>query len=317
MKNDVEVSKGDGLAYKLNNRKGLTEKTKDKFFLISILLPAALLLCFTIGIPIVKSLYMSFFDVKLLSMNDYTWNQFANYKKVITDPEFFHSTYITFKYVIIVVLLQFAFGLLLALILNSNIRFRRFLRTVVLLPWIVPTIVTALLWMWLFQPQYGLINYVLQSLNIINEPNQWLQSIDLALPAIIVTALWRQLPFMSTMLLAGLQGIPEQLYEAAKIDGASKLQLFWHVTLPMLKGTIKTVSLIAIIENFKMFPLFWIMTGGGPLDSTTTLAILSYETAFTDLDLGLGATIGAIWLVIMLVVAWLYNMMFKLGSNKV
>jgi multiple sugar transport system permease protein len=294
----------------------LSEKTKDAIFLAVIICPAFLLLLSTIGIPIVKSLYMSFFEVSLLSMKNYSWNSFYNYKQLFTEEDFIHSITVTFRYVFSVVSLQFVLGMTLAVLLNGKLRFRRVIRTVILIPWVIPTIVGALLWMWLFQPQYGVINYVLESLHLIDQPVQWLSDIHLAIWVVIIAALWKQLPFMVTMLLAGMQGISEDMYEAAMIDGASKRQQFFYITLPMMKNTIKTITLIACIENFKMFPLFWIMTSGGPVDSTTTLAILSYKTAFIDLDLGKGAAIGVLWLIIMLLFAWGYNKLFSLGEGK-
>ncbi|WP_276357029.1 carbohydrate ABC transporter permease [Cohnella caldifontis] len=294
----------------------LSEKKKDFLFLAVLILPALLLLLFTIGIPILKSLYLSFFDVSLLSMKTQTWNAFGNYKKLFADQELVHAIGVTFRYVVTVVFLQFALGMMLALILNGKIPFRRALRTVILIPWVIPTIIGALLWMWLFQPQYGVMNFILQRLELIGKPLQWLSDIHLALWAVTIAALWKQLPFMVTMLLAGMQGIPGEMYEAAMIDGAGKRQQFFHITLPMLKNTIKTVTLIACIENFKMFPLFWIMTSGGPVNATTTLSILSYKTAFIDLDLGKGAATGALWLVIMLLFSWVYNRLFAIGEGK-
>ncbi|XID92069.1 carbohydrate ABC transporter permease [Paenibacillaceae bacterium WGS1546] len=294
----------------------LSEKAKDAIFLAVIICPALLLLLFTIGIPIVKSLYMSFFEVSLLSMKSQVWNSFENYKQLFSDGEFAHAIGVTFRYVFSVVAIQFVLGIALALILNGKIPFRRALRTVILIPWVVPTLIGALLWMWLFQPQYGVLNYILQTLHVIDRPLQWLSDMQLALWAVMLAALWKQLPFMTTMLLAGMQGIPSDMYEAATIDGASKRQQFLYITLPMLKNTIKTVTLIACIENFKMFPLFWIMTGGGPVNATTTLAIFSYKTAFIELDLGKGAAIGAMWLVIMLLFSWVYNRLFAIGEDK-
>lgn len=299
-----------------DKRMRLSEKSKDFLFLLLIISPAFLMLAFTIGIPIIKSLYMSFFDVSLLRMNSYEWNSFQNYFRLFTEEDFGHAIIVTFRYVFTVVLLQFVLGIAFAVLLNGKIRFRRTIRTVILVPWVIPTIVGALLWMWLFQPQYGVINYLLQAVHIIDQPIQWLSDIKLALWAVIIAALWKQLPFMVTMLLAGLQGIPGDMYEAAMIDGANKRQQFWYITLPMLKNTIKTVTLIACIENFKMFPLFWVMTSGGPVDATTTLAIFSYKTAFIDLDLGQGAAIGAIWLIIMILFSWIYNRLFAIGEGK-
>lgn len=291
------------------------DKAKDGLFLTVLIGPALAVLVFTIGIPIVKSLYMSFFEVTLLRMNDYAWNGFANYRSVFEGGEFAQALKVTFTYVVSVVLIQFALGMGLALLLQRKSRAQRALRTIVLIPWVIPTMIGALLWMWLFQPQYGVVNYMLMQLRITDTPFQWLSDLQLALPAVMVAALWKQLPFMSTMLLAGMQGISEEMYEAARIDGAGKRQQFWYITLPMLKNTIKTVTLIACIENFKMFPLFWIMTGGGPLDKTTTLAVLSYQTAFINLDLGAGAAIGVLWLMVMLAFSWAYNKLFSLGER--
>lgn len=292
------------------------EAWKDRVFVTALLLPALFILTFTIGIPIVKSIYMSFFDVSLLKMKHQPWNNLANYKEILSDGEFYSAVRVTLTYVACIVGIQFVLGLTLALVLNSSIRFKKLFRTLILIPWIVPTIVASLLWMWLLQPQYGLVNYVLLQLNIIDKPYAWLSDLKLALGAVIITALWRQLPFMSTMLLAGMQGISEDLYEAAQIDGANRRQLLFHITLPLLKNNIKTVSLISIIENFKMFPLFWIMTGGGPLNSTTTLAIHSYKTAFVQLDLGKGAAIGSLWLILMIFISIVYNKLFSLGEDQ-
>lgn len=300
----------------ISRKRKWNEAAKDKLFVALIVVPALALMVFTIGIPIVKSLYLSFFHVTLLKMKVYEWNDFGNYKQIFADPEFYSSLKTTFVYVCCIVFLQFVLGMLQALLLNTNIRFRRALRTLILIPWVVPTVIGALLWMWLFQPQYGVVNYILMSLHMIDKPNEWLTSPALALPAVMMAALWRQLPFMTTMLLAGLQGIPEEVYEAAEMDGANKLQQFFYVTLPFLKPTIRTVTLIAFIENFKMFPLFWIMTGGGPMNSTTTLAILSYKTAFIGLDLGKGAAIGGVWLIILLLFSWVFNRLFSIGEGK-
>ncbi|WP_189020499.1 carbohydrate ABC transporter permease [Paenibacillus marchantiophytorum] len=292
-----------------------SSRAKDRWFLFFLLAPPMALLFLTLGIPILKSIYISFFDVTLLHMNDYRWNNFANYLHLWTEQDFIQALRTTLIYVIGIVILQFVLGILLASILNHVVRMRKLLRTVILIPWTIPTIVVALLWMWLFQPQYGILNYILVSWGIIDKPYEWLSSLHLALPAVMVAALWRQLPFMSTMLLAGMQGISAEIYEASRIDGANRQQTFWYITLPQLKNTIRTVTLIAMIENFKMFPLFWIMTGGGPLNATTTLAILSYKTAFIKLNLGEGAAIGVLWLLLLLGISWGYNKLFSIGEE--
>ncbi|MEK3913418.1 carbohydrate ABC transporter permease [Paenibacillus sp. FSL H7-0331] len=307
---DVKVT-----THKPYGRAWLSDRAKDKWFLFFLLAPPMVMLLLAIGIPIAKSIYMSFFNVTLLRMNDYQWNNFANYVHLSTDGEFIGALGTTLKYVVGIVLLQFIFGIVLAALLNRIVFMRKWLRTLILIPWTIPTLVVALLWMWMFQPQYGVLNYLFVSWGLIGKPYDWLTSLDLALPAVMAAALWRQLPFMATMLLAGMQGISPEIYEAADIDGANRRQAFWYITLPQLKSTIQTVTLIAMIENFKMFPLFWIMTGGGPLNATTTLAILSYKTAFVKLNLGEGAAIGVLWLLLLLFIAWGYNKLFTISEH--
>jgi len=283
----------------------------DKIFALTLILPAILIVGLTVFYPIVRSIYMSFFDYKLSSSNIHTWNNFYNYIELFQEGDLFNSIIVTFRYVILVVLLEFVLGLRLAVALNKKFKCRSLLRSISLLPWVVPTVVTALLWMWIFQPQYGVLNYLLINLNVIKDPIAWVTSIKFALLSVIIAALWRQLPFMTTMMLAGLQSIPQNLYEAALIDGANNKQVFFKITLPMLSSVIKSTLLISIIDNFKQFPLFWVMTGGGPIDKTTTLAILTYKNSFINLNFGKGAAISTCWLVILIVFAYLYNKFFN------
>ena len=177
------------------------------------------------------------------------------------------------------------------------------------MPWVIPTAVTALLWMWLYQPDYGVLNYILKTLGM--KPSLWLGSVDSALTSIMIVSVWKQLPFTTTMLIAGMQSISPDFYEASSLDGASKLQNYYYITIPFLKNVIKSTTLVSIIENFKMFPLFWIMTQGGPINSTTTLAVLTYQTSFVSMDLGMGAAIGVLWIIFLVAFSRLFNRVFK------
>lgn len=289
----------------------ITESHKDKLFLFTIISPALLLLFFSIFLPILKSIYMSFFEVSLTHMSNPIFSGLSNYVKVIKEGEFFHSLKVTVIYVVCIVLLQFILGMILSLLLNKEFAGRRLIRSLVLIPWIVPTIVVALIWMWIFQADYGLMNYILMKIGLLSEPTKWVAHPQLALIAVMIAALWRQLPFMATMLLAGMQGIPQELREAGTIDGASRFQLFFYIILPYMKNVIRTVTLVAVIENFKMFPLFWIMTAGGPMNKTTTLAVLSYQTSFIQLDLGKGAAIGTLWLLLLLCISFIHNRLLR------
>ena len=207
---------------------------------------------------------------------------------------------------------QFLLGMALALILNADIRFSRFVRSIMMAPWVVPTIISGLIWMWLYQPQYGLLKYLISlctggnvtDFAILNDPK-------LAMLGIGIAALWKQIPLTTLLLVSGLTNVPVELLEAATIDGATSPEKFFYITIPSIMSVIKITVSMSIIENFKQFPLFWTMTGGGPDNATTTLAILSYREAFVSNNLGSGAAVTTIWMLLMIVVVFIYNRIFK------
>ncbi|TBL75712.1 carbohydrate ABC transporter permease [Paenibacillus thalictri] len=276
----------------------LSRQHKNVLFAAVLMLPAVLLLALTIISPLIKSVMMSFTNYSLLNQ-DTSWNSFANYTALLKSADFYHSLKVTGVYVVITVIADLFIGMILALLLNQNIRFRAFFRSVVMIPWAIPTIVTALIFLWIYQADYGVLNYTLLHTGIISGNINWLQSVNFALPSIIVVAVFRQCPLVAVMLLAGLQNISASLYEAAKIDGASGWKLFTGVTLPLVKPVISSVTLIMIVNNFQMFTLFFTLTNGGPAGSTTSLAILTYLTAFSKYEMGKGSAIGVIWLVLL------------------
>lgn len=218
----------------------------------------------------------------------------------------------TLTFVFGVVIAQFVLGMALALILNSNVKFSRFIRSIMMVPWVVPTLISGLVWLWMFQPQYGLVKYFVGVLTkgritdfaILNNPAT-------AMFGVSVAALWKQIPLATLLLLAGLANVPEDMQEAAKIDGANGVQRFFRIVLPYMKSVIKVTVSMSIIENFKQFPLFWTMTGGGPNNSTTTMAILSYREAFVSNNFGSGAAVTTVWMLMMIVVVYIYNRIFK------
>jgi multiple sugar transport system permease protein len=292
----------------------LGKKAKNRLFILFSLLPALAVVVVCCFLPVFKSAYMSFFNYILARDSRYLWNNFLNYREIFTEGELLPAINITLIYVLVVVIVQLGLGLVLALILNKSIVGRRLIRSLILLPWVVPTVITALLWSWLFHSQYGIVNYSLVQMHLLAKPISWLSNVSLALPSIIVTSIWKQLPLMILMLLAGLQSIPAEMYEAATIDGASGFKSFVHITLPFLRNVIRTTVLMSIIMNFKQFPLFWIMTGGGPINATTTLAIYSYKNAFVNLNFGKGAAVATIWLGILLLTYFIYDKIFKVNE---
>lgn len=289
---------------------------RDGQFAFFLDIPALLLTIAFILVPIVDSIIKSFqtYGVRnIISGKPGVWNDFANYLYLAKTDAFYMAAVHTFSFVFGVVLVQFVLSLTLALILNTNLKGARFLRSVMMTPWVVPTIISALIWMWLFQPQYGLVKYLVQVFSfstvtdfaILNNPST-------ALTGVAIAALWKQIPLMSLLLLAGLQNVPQDINEAAMIDGAGKMRRFLSITLPYLSPVIKVSISMSIIENFKQFPLFWTMTGGGPNNATTTLAVLSYREAFVSMNLGTGSAVTTLWMLLMAIVVFFYNRLFRI-----
>ena len=289
----------------------LKKETGDRYFSLTLLAPAVLITAVFILIPVADSVIKSFLDYRvrnIISGQPGQWNNFANYLRLFQNKKLLPAIGVTFSFALITVSLQFIFGMILALVLNSKIRASRFLRSIMMTPWVVPTVVSALVWMWMYQPQYGLLKYLAQvvsgghitDLAMLNKPG-------LALLGISIAALWKQIPLTTLLLLAGLQNVPDDMVEAATVDGAGSAVRFFRIVLPYMKNVIKVVLSLAIIENFKQFPLVWIMTGGGPVNATTTLAILSYREAFVSNNLGSGAAVTTIWMLLMILVVFIYN----------
>ena len=290
-------------------------QTGDKIFAIALMIPAIITTVSFILVPVVDSIYRSFFDYKvrnIISGQPGVWNNFANYTKLFSNGKLIPSMTNTLAFVFGVVIAQFVLGMALALILNSNVKFSRFIRSIMMVPWVVPTLISGLVWLWMFQPQYGLVKYFVGILTkgritdfaILNNPAT-------AMFGVSVAALWKQIPLATLLLLAGLANVPEDMQEAAKIDGANGVQRFFRIVLPYMKSVIKVTVSMSIIENFKQVPLFWTMTGGGPNNSTTTMAILSYREAFVSNNFGSGAAVTTVWMLMMIIVVYIYNRIFK------
>ncbi len=295
--------------------KKLTREKADGYYAMVLTLPAVLLALLFIIIPIIDSIIKSFLDYgvrNIISGKSGEWNNFENYIRLFEANSLPSAIINTFTFVIFVILFQLILGMALSLIINSNIKGARFFRSIMMTPWVVPTVISALIWMWLFQPQYGFIRYLVSFLTAgrIND-FAMLNNPDTALFGVSIAALWKQIPLMTLLLLAGLQNVPTDVLEAAKIDGAGKVRQFIFVVLPYLSPVIKVSVSMAIIENFKQFPLFWTMTGGGPNGATTNLAILSYREAFVSLNLGSGAAVTTVWMLLMIIVIAVYNKAFK------
>src|SRR3984893_10283702 len=204
----------------------------------SYLVPAALCLLATVVVPIILAIKMSLYADVLYKPQDYRFIGFGNYVRLAQDPVFWLTLWNSVVWVFSSVFLQFVFGFAAALLLHQAFTGRALVRTLTLLPWIIPGVVVGLIWEWLYQPNYGVINDLLLKAGWMHDRVAWLSSPDLAVGAVVFSSVWRVIPFFAIMLLAGLQAIPDELYEAAHVDGAGVVSRFWHITLPLLRPII-------------------------------------------------------------------------------
>ncbi|OLF06804.1 ABC transporter permease [Actinophytocola xinjiangensis] len=276
----------------------------DGAFVVMLVLPGLALLLAIVLYPLIAALVTAFFEQSLV-LPGRTFAGTANIASVL-EGDFLQLLNQTLWFTVGATVLPFAVGLGLALALNTGIRGQRVLRGVLLVPWLVPGVVVSFLWLWIFNSNYGVLNGVLQSLGLIDSPQAWLSQETSAMVALIIAKTWTSFPWVMVMLLAGLQTVPPELHEAAKVDGAGTIRRFFSVTVPHLRGIISVVLLLEFIWNFQHFDIIWVMTGGGPAGTTRTFAVAVYETAFHGLDLGKAGAIGLLWMVLLMLLVTVY-----------
>lgn len=268
--------------------------------------------------PVMLGLWLSFRDTSLASPTD-SFIGFGNYIQLVTDSQFWGAWIHTMQFTCLSTLLETAAGLLIALVLCEQFRGRGLVRAAMLVPWAIPTVVTSRMFGWLFDGQNGIVNYLLRSTAIIRRNVDWYGSPDFALTTIIVADVWKTTPFMALLLLAGLQTIPESLSEASIIDGAGPWQRFWYVRLPLLAPTLLIASMFRALDAFRIFDLVYVLTGGGPADSTEVLSTLTYKHLFSALQVGYGSSLSTMMFITEIAIAagfswFLFRKMKEVGQ---
>jgi multiple sugar transport system permease protein len=286
-------------------------RLSDTQFGILLAMPALALFAAITIYPLFTSMYQGFFKKSLL----FPGQKYVGLDNIqaVLDKNFEALLRTTLTFTVYATLIPFVVGFAVALILNSSIRGQGLLRSLFLLPWLIPAVVVSFLWMWIFNANYGVLNGFLRQTHLISENINWLGQKDRAMFAVIIAKSWNTFPWMAVMLLAGLQTIPRELNEAAAIDGASRVQVFRRITVPQLRGIIGTVLLLSFIWNFQHFETIYVMTTGGPAKATTTFSIAVYKTAFQKFDLGQAGAIGILWMALLSVVVALY---LKFGTDN-
>ncbi len=286
-----------------------TIKRKDFWFSIALLVPTIFLLFSVVLYPLIKGIVYSFFEYTIMNYNYPQWNNFKNYLAIFDDAVVFRYLFNTLMLVLFVLISNMFIGFFVASMINSeSIKTgKNVIRGLFLLPWIVPQIVVSVVFAWILQPQYGVFNFLLKSFGFISEEIAWLSVKGGAMFGIVIAIVWKTIPISIIMILAGLQSVPQDLIEAGKVEGAGTFRLYLNIIIPYIRSVLATVALITIIENFQLFTIIWVMTEGGPVNSTTTLSIASYREAFVFFDLGKGQAIGVVWMFVLSAFAILYN----------
>ncbi len=290
-------------------------RNQNRFGLRMLLLPTIMLILVSFY-PLFNSLYLSFTNTNILKRNqDIRFTGIDNFIQFFNDSTAAPSILYSLEYAFACVLISYAAGMFLALLLNRKIRGRAVFRALLLIPWAIPTVVAAANWLWILNDQSGLINIWLLRSGLASEPVLFLADPAMARATCILVGTWKSYPFMTLSLLAGLQGIPEDVYESAKIDGASGLKSFWYITLPMLKNISMVVVTLMFIWGFNNFDIIYLLTQGGPLKATFTLPIYTYNTAFYRGRMGYASAISMVTLVILSGLCMIYMRVQKGGGE--
>ena len=275
---------------------------------ILFVVPAALAIAALFGYPVVKNLVMSFQDYGLRTFftGEAPWVGLQNYVAVVTDDVFSKALVNTALFTVGSIAGQFVIGMLLALFFHKNFPLSGVLRALFLLPWLIPLIVGSAAWRAILEQDSGILNVTLQNLGIIDSPIPWLTSPDVALIAVILVNIWLGIPFNMTLLYSGLQQIPDDLYEAGAMDGATGWKAFWHITLPNMRAVVGVVLMLGVIYTLKVIDIILGLTQGGPANATQTIATQSYRDSFVEFKFGQGAALSNILILISLVFAIVY-----------
>ncbi|GII81095.1 transporter integral membrane protein [Sphaerisporangium rufum] len=271
-----------------------------------LMLPALVpVLVFSVG-PLLYGIYLAFTDARSGRNAETSFVGLANFGDLLADGDFWSSFRIGMVWAISVTVLQFAASLGLALLLNENLRLRGFARVLALVPWAMPPVVIGLMWRLVYHPDAGVLNDMLLGLGLIGDGVDWLNDFSVALPAVIVVGVWTGMPQTTVVLLAGLQSVPRELYEAGHVDGAGTWRRFWNITLPQLRPVVVTITSLDFVWNINQFGLVYVLTQGGPGGRTRLPMLFAYEEAFRYGFFGYAATLGVAIVIVVLAVLGVY-----------
>lgn len=278
---------------------------KKNFQAIYFLLPAMILLTILYAYPMFLLLVQSFQKVELFG-DQSKFVAFDNYIRLLKDKEIYHNLRITLLYSCVTIAIKMLGGLMIALLINSDIYGKKLARFIMLIPWAIPQVAVSIIWKWIYDTRYGYLNYFLDAVNWVQGNIAWLADKDVTLYAVSIVDAWMGWPLITMMILAGLEAIPKSLYEAGRLDGANTWKQFWHITLPELAPVLTITFTLVSIWTFNSFNVIFVMTQGGPLRSTETLMMRVYNEAFKKFDFGMSSALSVLIILFMLAFISLY-----------
>jgi ABC-type sugar transport system permease subunit len=271
-----------------------------------LLLPAAIVVFGIILYPIARTVLLSFFDVDSAVATSTPFVGLHNYTAIFTDSDFWSSMGRTVYFTVVSTGLELLFGLGLALLMEQKLKMRWLFRAVVVLPWALPTVVNGAMWRGVLNAQYGSLNALLTQLHLISAYHSWLGTPTSALNMLVLADVWKTTPLVAFFLLTGIQSIPKEIYESARVDGAGPVRSFWSITAPLLIPSVSVVLVLRTIDAFKVFDLVYVLTGGGPANGTQTIAYFTYVQAFSDQRFGFGSALADVIVVCILMLCAVY-----------
>lgn len=279
----------------IENRRVNKRKLKNAVRVLIFILPALIPLGIFWLFPMAEAIFMSFTDWDYMS-STYDIIGFDNYKSIFSDTMFYEALKNTVVFTLGTLIPTIAGGLFTAVLLKKKIKGSAIYKAVIFSPWVTPTVVISIVWSWIFEPQYGLANYILQLFNL--PKSQWLQSSDTAMYAVVLVTIWKSFGWVMIFYLTALERVPKELYEAASVDGAGRWQKFKSITLPLISPTTFFLTIITTIDSLKAYDQIQVLTQGGPSGSTRTILYLYYQTAFENFNIGEATSIAVILLII-------------------
>lgn len=275
---------------------------------------AAIYLLLFMATPLVRGLWLSFTNARLLRPNAGEFIGWENYAAILGGSGLLRSILVTLAYTAGTVAVSVVIGLISALAINAKFRGRPFFRSVLVAPWAVPAVAVALVFSWMYNPSSGVLNRLVTAIGF--EPQRWLVDPNWALASVTAASVWKVSPFVMLVILAALQSVPDDLIDAARVDGAGAFSRFWNVVLPHILPTVRIVALLMTVWSIRRFEIIWLLTGGGPVDATNTIVINVYRQAFQSSNLGRAAAIGMIGLLLSITVTVIYFLVERRAERE-